>query len=503
MTAGLKIKAWLLRFNFISKILFLIIIKIILINSTLIGEKKSLESFAQEFKGELKTIQTAPWSFNKIDYKTYVYENPGLGKITFSNFNLYFSYFNIDRLNIKVDNQEYYILEDTTEGTFTNTLNFEYATAGKQNKGQFKIATNSMKFSKRFYSEDYIIKQAVATELSWKLVSVDLPDESVRELIKNGLTNFVDINATNLIKQTLDTDVKKFYDNLNQKRSSIDNVLILNGYTPEIEFKINTAYDKTPILASPLTNFTIFSRSGIVNEIAHADADLPKFVYGNDSLTEVAVSRLLFTDIIGLMTANGLFDYSINSFNLYADSPFDLNIDFLANVIPEVSDTYSRIQKIEIYNVVRNVTFDQTVNDKFLFTVNIDSHIKEKTQESIIFKLSSTVNIELKALISGLNLNFYFNSVNLQNIKIISNNYAVVNLSVLNDYISGYYNLYFRKNPFFYLFKRPIDLSGYTSNILASTFSEYGFNMIYDSMVKTKYLKNELREKALKFLGEH
>jgi len=135
-------------------------------------------------------------------------------------------------------------------------------------------------------------------------------------------------------------------------------MLILNGYTPNIQFRINTAYNKVPQLASPLINFTIFNRSGVVNDIAHPEADLPKFVYGNDSLTEVAVSRMLFTDIIGLMSADGLFDYFVNSNNLYLDSAFDLNIDFLANVIPEVSYTYSGVQNIEIYNVVRNITFD-------------------------------------------------------------------------------------------------------------------------------------------------
>lgn len=503
MTTALNIKAYLNKFIYISKIFCLIILNTILINATLIGEKQSLESFAQEFKGELKSIQSAPWSFNKIDYKSYDYENPGLGKITFSSFNLYFSYFNIDKLQIKVDNQENYILEDQSEGTFTNILSFEYATGVKQNKGQFKITTNSMKFSKRFYSEEYIIKQAVTSELSWKLVSVDLSDESVRELIQNGLTKFLDSVAANLIKQSLDADVKKFYDNLNQKRSSVDNLLILNGYTPNIEFRINTAYDKVPQLASPLTNFTVFSRAGIVNEIKHSEADLPKFVYGNDSLTEVAVSRLLFTDIIELMTADGLFDYSVNGNNLYSDSDFDLNIDFLANVIPEVSDTYSRVQKVEVYNVVRKITFDQTVNDKFLFTAYVESQIKEKTQENIIFKYSSTLNLELKAMITGMNVNFYFDSVSIQNIKINSSQYAVVNLSVLKDYISDYYNLYFKKNSNFYLFKQPINLSSYSTNIVASTFTQYGFNMLFDSKVKNNYLKNEIREKALKFLGEH
>jgi hypothetical protein len=493
------------RFNYISKILCIIILNTFIINSTLIGEKKSLESFTQEFKGELKAIQSSPWSFSKIDYKTYNYENPGLGKIIFSNFNLYFSYFNIDKLKIKIDNQENYILEDSNEGTFTNILSFEYKTGDKENKGQLKISTNSMIFSKKFYSEDYIIKQSVAIELSWKILSVDLPDESIRELIENGLADFLNKVATGLIKQSLETDVKKFYDNLNQKKSSVDNMLILNGYTPNIEFRINVAYDKVPQLASPLTNFTIFSRSGVVNDIPHQDADLPKFVYGNDSLTEVAISRFLFTDIIGLMTNNGLFDYSINANNLYLDSAFDLNVDFLENVIPEISYSYSRIQKIEVYNVIKQINFDRTVNDKFLFSAYVEIQIKEKSQENIIFKFSHNLNLELKALITGNYLNFYMDSVNSQNIKIISNQYSFVNLSVLNDYLIGYYNLYFKKNQKFYLFKKAIDLSSYSSSIATSTFTQYGFNMLFDSKVKSDihYLRNEIREKPLKFLGEN
>lgn len=502
MTA-LNVKAHFRRINFISKIICIVILNAFLMNATLIGEKKSLENFSREFKGELKAIQNSPWSFNKIDYKTYVYENPGFGKITFSNFNLYFTFFNVDTLQIRVDNQENYILEDLKEGTFSNILNFEYDTGAKKNKAQFKIATNSLTFSKRFYSEDYIIKQSVSIDLSWKLVSVDLPDESVKELIENGLKDFLDKVAATLIKQSLESDVKKFYDKINEKKSSIDNMLILNGNTPNIEFRINVAYDKVPRLASPLTNFTIFSRSGVVNEIAHPDADLPKFVYGNDSLTEIAISRFLFNDIIGLMTSEGLFDYSINSNNLYSESVFDLNIDFLANVIPEVSDYYSRVHKIDVYNVIKKINFDQSVNDKFLFTAFVETHIKEKAQENIIFKFSSNLKLELKAFVTGTSLNFYIDSIELQNTRIISNQYSVVNVSVLNDYINGYYSLYFKKNMKFYLLKKPIDLSSYSSNIVANTFTQYGFNMLFDSKVKNYYLKNDIREKALKFLGEH
>lgn len=503
MTSLVNKELILSKFNNFTKLLCIIILNSLLINSTLIGEKKSLESFTQEFKAELKTIQSLPWSFSKIDYKTYDYENPGLGKITFLNFNLYFSYFNIDKLQIRIDNLENYILEDSSEGTFTNILSFEYKTGDKENKGQFKFTTTSMIFSKKFYSEDYIIKQSVTTELTLKILSVDLPDESVRDIVQSGLADFLEKNANELIKKSLAADVKKFYDNLNEQRSSIDNLLILNGNTPNIEFRINVAYDKVPQLASPLTNYTVFSRSGVVNNIPHEDSDLPKFVYGNDSLTEVAVSRFLFTDVIGLLTANGLFDYSINENNLYPESEFDLNVDFLENIIPEISNLYSRIQKVEVYNVIKQISFDQTVNDKFLFSAHVESQIKEKTNENIIFKFSHNLNLELKTLITGVNLNFYLDSVIVQNIKIISNQYSIVNLPVLNDYLSGYYNLYFTKNLKFYILKKPIDLSSYSSNIIASTFTQYGFNMLFDSKVKNNYLKNEIREKALKFLGEH
>ena len=87
-------------------------------------------------------------------------------------------------------------------------------------------------------------------------------------------------------------------------------------------------------------------------------------------------------------------------------------------------------------------------------------------------------------------------------LKVLSYDYSNVNTAVLKDYVKSYYALYFKTNEKFYLFKKPVDLSSYTNNIVSSSFTQYGFNMLLDSK-RQYFLQNEVREKALKFLGEH
>jgi len=500
----LKMKAFLLKSHeskIIIKQFLLISILSCFINSTLIGEKIPLSNFVHEFKGELKSIENAPWSFNKIDYKSYDYENPGLGKINFSNFNLYYSYFNIDKLQIRIDNDNNYILEDIKEGTFTNILSFEYQTSQKQNKGLFKFDTTSMKVLKKFYNENNLINQSVKFELNWKIVSIDLTEESLRDLIESGLSDFLNNVASILIKQSIEKDVNDFYDKLNKKNSELNNMLVINGTIPNIEYRINLAYDKVPQLASPLTNFTIFSLSGVVNNITHNITDLPKFIFDNDTLVEFTISRIMLKDIIGLMTDNGLFDYSINQYNLYNESLFDLNIDYLANIIPEIANVYPRTQEIIVYNVVREITYQENIKDKFIFVAAVETQIKEKTEDNIIFKFNHNLTIELKPIINNTNLNFYFDGFTFEGIKIISDSYSFVNILILEEYLKSYYNIYLNKNQTISLFANSIDLSRFCSGVIKNAFNQYGFNMLFDSKVKY-YLKDEIREKALKFLGE-
>jgi len=471
-----------------------------IISASLIGEKKPIQIIGQEFKNELKLIQDTPWSFNIIDYQTYNYEDNILGQITFSGFKLEFTYFNTDKLKLSIVENNF-VLADNEAGTFSNTYTFEYKTKDKQDKGKVYFSTSSMKFTKKYFNDNLSIEQNVDLDLSWKVRLVEITDDSIRDIILSGLDDFVQKKASYLIKQSLIQDINIFYDkqNLNQQTN---NYLNLTGYSPNFDFNIKIAYDRLPKNSDSMGNFTIFYRKGLVNDITHENIDMPKFIFNNDSGTEIALSRLLFRDIIGFMTKDGLFDYSIQNYNLYDNSPFNLNVDYLANIIPEISNIFSRIQKIDIYNVVKSVDFDETINDKFILLVNVDSEIKEKTEENPIFKFSHSFYVELKALVSGSNLNFYFDSILIKDIKIISNGFSYVNVSLLKEYIRTYYVIYFTNNEKFYLFDKPYDFSNYTNKIMDSTFSDYGFNFLLGS--KYSYVMNkEIREKALKFLGEH
>ncbi len=481
------------------KAFLLISIVLTLIDCTLIGEKIPLENLIKEFKGELKSIQNTPWSFNKIDFKSYDYENPGFGKITFFNFNKYNSYFNIDKLQIRIDDDNNYILEDMKDGTFTNIFSFEYITSKKQNKGLFKFITSSMRFSKNFYQKNNYIEQSVETELNLKLVSVDLPDEAFRRLIEIGLDDFLNKVASDLIKKTLENDVNDFYLRLNKKNSEENNTLILKTTYPNNEFKLNIGFDKVPQLISPLTNFTLFSLSGSVNNITHNITLLPKFIFDNDTLIEFTVSRIIFKDVIDLMTNNGLFNYSINEKNIFKESLFDLNIEYLSNIIPEIDNSYSRTQEVNVYNVVKEVIYNKNIKNQFIINVIVETQIINKFEDNIIFKFNHTLAIELKQLFNNTDLNFYIDRVFVEEIKIITDSYSFVNLSLLKQYISNYYSLYFNQNKKFMIFKSWIDLSWYCNNVVDNTFTEYGFNLLFDSKVKF-YLKNDIREKALKFL---
>lgn len=471
-------------------------------SSTLIGEKISLAKFAGEFRSEIKSIQDSTWSYTKIDYKTYDFEDPGLGKVSFSSFSPYFTFMDLNMLDILVDNDNNFLLsDDNKSGSFTNIFTLNFQTSAKQDKASFKFASKFLKISKKFFSEEYLIKQNVTIDLAWEIVSIDLPDESLRPLIKAGLEDFLKKQMSQLIKASIDTDIKTFYDKLNKKNAEINSQIYLVGYSPNIEFTIDISYDKLPQLISPLTNYTLFSRSGRVNGISHNDT-LPKFIFDSETSSELAISRELFYDIINLMTKNGVFDYSINNNILFPESDFNLNILSLSNIIPEIADSYSNLQGISVYNLIRNIEYNKAVNDKFLFVASVETQIFEKTKESVIFKFSYTLNLEMKAIVSGTNLNFYIDNVKADNIKIISDEFLIVNIQTLRKYLVDYYNLYFSKVQKFYLFQKPLDLVQYATGISKTAFTEYGFSILFDS--KAKYImKTRIREAALKFLGGH
>ena len=478
--------------------IILIISKINLTNSTLVGEIKSLLSFGQEFKSELSSIQQTPWSFNKLDYQNYTFSDATLGRITLSNFKLFLTRLNVDYLNIKLDQLGGFSLsDDNKSGTFYNILNFTYEYLGKKTDSNFKLVSANLKFIKNFLTEDYLIKQKVLTELNLKITDIEVNDEALKKLLTLALNDFLINKVNSLVKAAIDSDIVSFYDTLSKKKTTLK----LIGFSPKLEFNFDFSYDKAPlVISSDKAQNLMFSRKGLVNGITHNDSS-PEFKYDlKDDISQITISRELFKDVINQMTLNGLFDFSINLNNLCPEADFDLTINSLANVIPDITDIFIRTQKIKIYNVVKSIDFDKIYEDKFIFKVDVETQIFETNNESVIFKFSHVLSLELKPFVSDTNLNFYFDSVSLESLKVISNEYLLVNTQVLQGFAKNYYELYFALNKRFYLFEKPIDMSYYTESIRKAEFTSYGVNLLVD--YKTAgFVKKEVKE-AIKFLED-
>jgi len=263
--------------------------------------------------------------------------------------------------------------------------------------------------------------------------------------------------------------------------------LIGNSAYKDVELNFDVSYDKLPAIDST-NNYTIFLRSGITNKIPHEDI-VPKFIYqphGNNTLlSEVSISRYIFKDIIFLLTNNGLFNYTINDNNLFNESPFDLNVNFLANVIPEITNAINPLKRIYIKNKITQIIFNENVKDKFVINAVIETGIfilenssNSSYSENEVFKFQQNFFIEIKPQVNFCKINFYFDKIQIENVKIISENFNEINFPMLNSYLKSYYNLFFEKFEKFYLLKNDIDLSESCNNIQEFCFTEYGFDFL-------------------------
>lgn len=479
--------------------IILIISTINLINSTLVGESKSLLTFGQEFKSELSSIQQTPWSFNKLDYQTYTFSDPTLGQVTLSNFKLFITRLNEDYLNIKLDNLGGFSLsDDNKSGTFYNILNFSYEYLGNKTDSNFKLLSTNLKFTKNFSTEDYLIKQKVLTELNLQITDIDVKDETLKKLLTLALNDFLIKKVNSLVKAAIDSDIVSFYDTLSKKKTTLN----LMGFSPKLMFNIDLSYDKAPlVVSSDKAQNLIFNRKGLVNGIPHNDTS-PQFKYDlKDNISQITISRELFKDVINQMTLNGLFDFSINLNNLCPEADFDLTINSLANIIPDITDIFPRTQRIKVYNVVKSIDFDKVYEDRFIFKAGVETQIFETNNERVIFKFSHVLSLELKPFISDTNLNFYIDSVSLESLKVISEEFFLVNTQVLQGFARNYYGLYFALNKRFYLFEKPIDMSYYTVSIKKAEFTSYGVNLVVDYKT-TGFVNNVVKAEAIKFLGD-
>lgn len=470
-----------------------------LINSTLIAENKNLLTFSQEFKSEIKSIQNLPWSFKSIDYKSYNFTDPGQGLITLSNFRLTDSLFKSDSLSISIDNNNNFILSDNKSGTFFNRFYFDYQTSKSKNSGIFILSTTQVKLTKRYTTEDSLIKQNVTFGFDLQISDINLADVKITDLATSALNEFLLKSMYNLIKSYMAKDFNDFYEKLNKKNAEKKYQFPLVINYPNITINVDLSFDKIPKIASPLTNDLILSRAGIVNGIPHNDT-LPKFKYSKlENSSQVAMSRIIMYDILNIMTDKGVFNYTVNTQNLYHESMFGLTINDLSDIIPDISDKYPRKDEITIFNIIRSINYDENVKENFIFDLVVETYVINVVSDKIIFNFTQNLNVELKSLIMDNSINFSVDSVRLTSVKVLSEEYYLVNLGILKKYLDNYYKLYFVKNKKFDILKNSINLSFYTDKIKEVGFTEYGLNLVVD--LKKAYLFTEtIKKQALKFL---
>jgi hypothetical protein len=543
MTTSIKLLSLLSIFLLIDKI-----------KPSLIGIKKTFNFLSQEFKDEILQIKNDAFK-NEINFGTYNYNNPGLGKVYLSNFKIFFSNFKLENLFFSNDYTGNFILFDDDKnsnyGTLENYFTFNFEISNEIKGGKFLLKTSSIKFYKKFLKKENFIIEDVKLDIDLDLSNIELPQEKYFLLISSALKEYLNKQMYNIIKEKFDKNILDFYKIKNEKKMNLLSVLKLIGNSgdKDIELNIDIFNEKMPYIDST-NNFTVFMLSGITNKIPHNDT-VPKFIYDekapdlnkNKFYSEISFSRDILKDIILLTKNETIFNYTINENSLLKNSPFDLNVEYLANIIPEITNEISPMNKIFIKNKVLKIVFNDTVKDKFLFDAYVESEInsienlndntdvKNFHKNFEVFKFLQILKIELKPEISLCKINFYFDKLNIKidSLKIFTTKYNNINLQILYDYLKNYFNLLLlsKKDSKFYLVKNPVDLSHDCSNIEKFSFTEYGFdflynlklansnpvlimeksnkklnnNIIYDNNDKKFWVDRIINKKSMKFLG--
>jgi hypothetical protein len=525
--------------SFIFIIIKLIYLKLlIIISSPLIGLKKNLQIISQEFKYEISTIQKKPWSIIKINFGEFNFSDKSIGDIYLNNFRIYFVNFQINRLSFINDLDNNLILsDDNNEGNLQIIYDFNFKIpqlSSKLRSGKFLLQTSSIKIIKKYFidkDDENNIKEKVSLNLKLSIPEDEIKfetklDEIYLKNISFALNDFLVKGLYNTFYDNFNSDIQYFYNKKNEKNLIGENSKInLIGFSPDVNFEIdlkNENLSEIKIDNNGNKNIMIYTKSGKLNNANYNNTENEIFfsyaISGEENYSEIFLSRKIIENMINMMTEKGLFDFSVNENNINEKSPFDLNIDYLSNVIPEITNSFSPSRRISIYNNASNIIFDNSTNftDKFIIISDIETTIFEKIYDTVIFKIKSKITLTLKPFISLCFINFYFDKITLIDVKILSGDFNFVNMPILYGYIKDYYNLYFEKVDKFYLLKSPLDLSKTCENINKYMFTEKGFNFIFTPKIfsglekqisKYNIVKDSdfeiLKNKALKFLNSN
>jgi hypothetical protein len=447
-----------------SKKIVLMIAKIILLigltTSSLIYENKPKSLLLEEMKNELLNIQKMK-SISKIDFGNFEYTDTETKQlITIQNVTQQLNYLDVNRLILNFE--EYNYVVNGLNGTLSMKYNFEYKsnlTEGNTTlPGNFSFDSVDFSMYKNFsIKEGNLTNNGDLLKLSFKINDVIIQgDLSLTKIISSALNSFYESNLST-IKKVYSADISKYYQSLLHYKQYIH----FDSKIPKKDFTLDFTLDRLPFQVEGEDN-VIYYRSGNINKHTNPHKELQ--VLSKDQYS-LFISKQVFVDFLSDMIDDGMLDFTLTQKNKPLNLDYNLNIQSLGEIMPEVYNDFSREDQIQVWSKL--VSADLNSDKKPLSgQIVIYSEIYLNNLMRKLLTFNSTLMYSIKPEIKDNKINFFID----YNVDIISVNYdypeqhSTVFVAKLKRWIEQTLKVYLYENKFT-LLENDLDLSYLFTNV--------------------------------------
>lgn len=442
--------------------LIILVSFVILINTSLIQEHKPDFVLIEEFRDEYHDIKNN-LSLQKFDLKTYEYHSQALGNLILSDFTLILISLNIDKLQLVVKENNIHFTDDTNK-SFSLKYTFKFRYKEYSGTGDFSLSSTSFLLCKNYIIEDGVLAINPHFELSLQFDSINyIGLRNIDQLVRDAITDFYNKKLTTIIKDSLNEDASKFYKNFYKKEE-----ISVEGYDPDRTYTLDITLDRIPTRINEST--AIFFRSGKLNgkESEHV---LAPFIQENSY--EILIQNRLIYDFLRLKAMK--YDITLNQFTMKEEFPFQLNIQYLGLIYPNIYYKYTRRSTIKVVNICKEIIPDENQHNA---TIQMESEVFLVSDESSIFKFTSILDFSVKDRFKDNKFNFYIDKLGVRSL-IIQECFTGVNISLLRQWIDQTLSIGLKTHELRFL-RNDVDLSKYLTKYktINAQMTEYGYIVI-------------------------
>lgn len=398
--------------------------------SSLIWEFKPQSHLQQNFKDELIAAHN-PKTVDKIDYGTYSY-----GMTTISNIKQILYYIEVNTLAFTLNEDNSQVMS-SKNSTLSLAFNFTYDNdLVKNSSGTFYLSTSEFNVTKK-YTDVNVFGASASFLLKLSKLTYEGYSSS-RPQIEETITRMFNEKGNKLILDVFNSDLSTYYTSISNKTSTLH----LTSYMPELEFTLDLTPDALPV---SLNTSLVFSRLGYLNDHKNDSDVQPQF--NNGTSYQFALSRKVLQNFLGDLIANGTFDFSLTQDNRPAKI-FNMDIQSLGQIIPEVYYKYTRSERIKAYNTFVTLNYDND-KEKFSGVVVMNTVIYCLSDMSKVFEFKTEFKFNFLLHVNELmqmNLFVDKDNFNLNKLYIVSSDYQIVYRSTLISWVKATFSEYLKEN---------------------------------------------------------